>query len=207
MVSALQLRANRANARRSTGPKSRAGKALAARNAYRHGLTRSLWVVPHLAADAEALAEVLAPAANAERKSLARQAAAAHIDLDRIRRARHRLIVQEFPNPDPLPRTKAGRIEHFEGILRLEELFDTGQYVPWHLRRLLHTPDAAERYALTIRNLARQLAIFERYERRAWSKRNKAFERLYTEQCLTQRRSDYDIKIGGTNPDWQNEPI
>jgi len=89
--------------------------------------------------------------------------------------------------------------------LRLEELFDTGQYVPWHLRRLLHTPDAAERYALTIRNLARQLAIFERYERRVWSKRNKAFERLY--ECLTQRRRDCDIKIGGTNPDWQNEPI
>jgi hypothetical protein len=191
VVSALQLRANRANARRSTGPKSQAGKARAARNAYRHGLTRSLWAVPHLAADAEALAEVLAPpAANADLKNLARQAAAGHIDLDRIRRARHRLIAQEFANPDPLPRTKAGRIEHFEGIMRLEELFNTGQYVPWHLRRLLRTRDAAERYALTITNLARQLAVFERYERRVWSKRNKAFERLCTEQCPTGRRSD-----------------
>jgi hypothetical protein len=187
----LQLRANRANARRSTGPKSLAGKARSARNAYRHGLTRSLWAVPHLAADAEALAEVLAPpAANTDLKNLARQAAVAHIDLDRIRRARHRLIAQEFPNPDPLPRTKAGRIQHFKDLLSLEELFYAGQYVPWHLRRLLHAPDAAERYALTVSNLARQLAVFERYERRAWAKRNNAFERLYTEQCSIQTGSD-----------------
>jgi hypothetical protein len=191
VVSALQLRANRANARRSTGPKSPAGKARAARNAYRHGLATALWADPLLCADAEVLAEVLAPpAASADLKNLARQAAAGHIDLDRIRRARHRLIAQEFANPDPLPRTKAGRIEHFEGILRLEELFNAGQYVPWHLRRLLRTRDAAERYALTITNLARQLAIFERYERRAWAKRNRAFERLCTEQGLVQRRSD-----------------
>jgi hypothetical protein len=58
------------------------------------------------------------------------------------------------------------------------------------LRRLRRTRDAAERYALAIRNLTRQLAIFERYERRAWAKRNSAFERLYTEQGLLQRRGD-----------------
>jgi hypothetical protein len=187
VVSALQLRANRANARFSTGPKSAAGKARAARNAQRHGLSRSIWTIPDLSADAEALAQILAPPpTSAKLKSLARQAAAAHIDHDRIRRARYRMIAQEFKDPDPLPRTQRARAQHAKDVIQLSELLGTGRYVPWHLRLLLQTPDAAQRYAMTISNLARQLAIFERYERRAWSKRKTAFERFYAAQCSTE---------------------
>ena len=39
MVSRRQLEANRSNAKRSTGPKTGLGKARAARNSLRHGLT------------------------------------------------------------------------------------------------------------------------------------------------------------------------
>jgi hypothetical protein len=42
MTTERQIAANRANAKRSTGPKSRAGKARASQNAYRHGLTASM---------------------------------------------------------------------------------------------------------------------------------------------------------------------
>jgi hypothetical protein len=104
---------------------------------------------------------------------LARQAAAAHIDLDRIRRAQYGLILQE------LATTGANHVP------RPDELSRIGRHVPWYLRPLLQTPDAAERYAMTITNLARQLTVFERYERRAWTKRNQAFDRLC--ECLTQR--------------------
>jgi len=38
MATERQIAANRANAKRSSGPKSRAGKARASQNAYRHGL-------------------------------------------------------------------------------------------------------------------------------------------------------------------------
>ena len=38
MTTERQIAANRANAKRSSGPKSRAGKARASQNAYRHGL-------------------------------------------------------------------------------------------------------------------------------------------------------------------------
>lgn len=39
MASERQIAANRRNARKSTGPRSTAGKNRASRNAYRHGLT------------------------------------------------------------------------------------------------------------------------------------------------------------------------
>lgn len=40
MASKRQIEANRANAAKSTGPRTRAGRATSSRNAYRHGLSR-----------------------------------------------------------------------------------------------------------------------------------------------------------------------
>jgi hypothetical protein len=42
MATAKQMAANRANAQRSTGPKTAAGKMKSSRNAYRHGLSGPL---------------------------------------------------------------------------------------------------------------------------------------------------------------------
>jgi hypothetical protein len=42
MASERQIAANRRNARKSTGPRSAAGKKRASRNAYRYGLTLSI---------------------------------------------------------------------------------------------------------------------------------------------------------------------
>ncbi|MBP0115733.1 hypothetical protein [Bradyrhizobium vignae] len=40
MASKRQIEANRANAAKSTGPQTSAGRAISSRNAYRHGLSR-----------------------------------------------------------------------------------------------------------------------------------------------------------------------
>ena len=47
MTSPLQAAANRRNAKRSTGPRTRAGKKAARMNALRHGLSANTVVLPH----------------------------------------------------------------------------------------------------------------------------------------------------------------
>ena len=46
-TSERRLQANRANAKKSTGPKTAAGKAKVAQNALKHGLRSSLFIVEH----------------------------------------------------------------------------------------------------------------------------------------------------------------
>lgn len=59
MTSPAKIRANRRNARRSTGPKSSAGKAITARNSLRHGLTLPVLDDPSLARDVVELARCI----------------------------------------------------------------------------------------------------------------------------------------------------
>ncbi len=100
MISARKLRANRANARASTGPRTVAGKARATRNARRHGLTLSALADPARSAEVEALArEIAGEGANLELQELASRIAAAQIDLVRVRRARYQLLSRALGDP------------------------------------------------------------------------------------------------------------
>jgi hypothetical protein len=92
--------ANRANARGSTGPKTRDGKARSAQNGRRHGLRATLGT-PAYANEIDALARVIAGAdAGARRLRLAYRIAAAQIDLVRARRVRHGLLCEAEGDPD-----------------------------------------------------------------------------------------------------------
>ncbi len=60
MATEKQIAANRTNAKRSTGPKTAAGRAKSSRNAYRHGLSRGLPVKdPKFLARMNMIAEAL----------------------------------------------------------------------------------------------------------------------------------------------------
>ncbi len=88
----------RLNARASTGPKTAAGKAAAARNALRHGLTLPVQSNPALAPEVATLARQIAQsltgqALDGEQHALACEVADAIIDLRRVRLAKHPLVV------------------------------------------------------------------------------------------------------------------
>ena len=92
MTSVARIAANRANARKSTGPKTAAGKARVSRNARRHGLSSPLVCEGSFTPHVEALArEIAGQDACGEHLSFACNVAAAQLDLARIRIAKRDL--------------------------------------------------------------------------------------------------------------------
>jgi hypothetical protein len=93
MISNRKLNANRANARASTGPRTKHGKARSGRNARRHGLAVPVLVDTRVAAAAENLARAIAgPNASDEMMVMARRIAEAQMDLTRVRDVARDLI-------------------------------------------------------------------------------------------------------------------
>jgi hypothetical protein len=78
------------------GPRTAAGKAHAARNALRYGLSLPVLADPATAAQVELLTRQMLPAADAALGELARAVAQAQVDLIRVRRARHGLLAAAF---------------------------------------------------------------------------------------------------------------
>jgi hypothetical protein len=93
MSRARRAFANRLNARKSTGPRSAAGKTVAARNARRHGLSLPLQHDQRIDVDVDLLAQrivgsIAGLAAEPRLLDLACRIAEAQLDLARVRRAR-----------------------------------------------------------------------------------------------------------------------
>jgi hypothetical protein len=104
MTSARKIKANRANARVSTGPKTKHGKTRTAQNAFRHGLSVCLLANPTRTTAVENMAREIA-GRNAAPKTveLARRIAEAQIDLQRIREAQLILLTRCLNDPEYRP--------------------------------------------------------------------------------------------------------
>jgi hypothetical protein len=102
MATEKQIAANRANAQKSTGPKTAAGKLKSSLNAYRHGLSCSLRLDPVTLAQADAIARALTGEdGNEEKLRLAAAFAAAQLELQRIRSTRADLMAKvDLNQPD-----------------------------------------------------------------------------------------------------------
>jgi hypothetical protein len=113
MTSAAVRAANRANAARSTGPRTRAGKAAVARNAVCHGLSLPVLADPALAAEVVTLARRIAGAdASAARHAAAVRIAEAQVDVLRVRRVRAQIMAEGFGEDDITARLM--RLDRYE---------------------------------------------------------------------------------------------
>ncbi len=112
MTSPARHAANRRNAARSTGPRTGPGKARASRNAHRHGLATDISRDPDWGARVEALARALLPPGDTAPEAVhaARLAAAAQVELWRIRARRARLVGRALAELQP-----SGTVERARG--------------------------------------------------------------------------------------------
>jgi len=95
MATEKQIAANRANAKKSTGPKTALGKLKSSRNAFKHGLSRPLRLDPVTSAKAHAIARALVgEGPDVERLSSAEEFARAQLELKRIRATRAELMAK-----------------------------------------------------------------------------------------------------------------
>ncbi len=178
MTTIRQRRANRANAKASRGPKTKAGKARSAANALRHGLTISVWSEPALAPQAEAIAlGIVGP--NAEPKALgwARRIAEAQVDLNRVRSLRRQAIARMLS--DPCSDSSFGPMQRIRLINRFLDRVGRDTVTPVDIdtmNEVLH-PKSLEGDAKLEKILVEryaELTRLDRYERRALSRRKTA---------------------------------
>jgi hypothetical protein len=171
VTSERKIKANRANARASTGPKTAQGRSLAARNALRHALSLPVYSDPVLSEEVETLArEIVGTDANAEIQELARRIAEAQIDLRRVRYARHQLISQALSDPDY--ESEAMRRKKSALVIRYARRFDLGMPVSENVMEFLDSkPQGPYKFATILVDKTRQLLALDRYERRALSRR------------------------------------
>jgi hypothetical protein len=106
-------RRSRATVGRSTGPRTRAGKAKAAHNARRHGLSLPVLADPALAPEVATLARAIAgEGASETRRAAAARIAEAQVDLARVRRLRAELMAGVLAGREPILRL--ARLDRYE---------------------------------------------------------------------------------------------
>lgn len=184
MTGERKIRANRANARTSTGPKTARGRSHAARNAFRHALSLPVYSDPVLSEEVEALArEIIGTDANPEMQELARRIAEAQIDLRRVRHARHQILSQALSDPDY--ESQATLHKKMALAIRCLRRHGTSKPMPQNEMKFLESkPEGPYKFATILADKTRQLLALDRYERRAVSRRNRAIQSLDATRVL-----------------------
>ena len=171
MTSERKIRANRANARASTGPITARGRSRAARNALRYALSLPVYSDPVWSEELEALArKFVGTDANPEIRELAHRIAEAQIDLRRVRHARHQIVSEALSDPDYESQAMLGKKATL--AIRILRRSDPDTPIPNELMEFLSSkPEGPYKFATILADKTRQLFALDRYERRALSRR------------------------------------
>jgi hypothetical protein len=173
-----QIAANRVNAGKSTGPRSKAAKKRASRNAFRYGLSLSLTSSAAIASRLDVLARKIA--GNSKNEIIlehARAAAQAELDLARIRQVKVALI-ERVSALGSLDAPQVSLAQQFRDI----RLVLSGRSPPAMPQRI--DPSATmpteepERTAEAVRRALPELAKLDRYESRAVARRDRAIRQI-----------------------------
>jgi hypothetical protein len=176
------MMANRANSLASTGPRTLHGRAKSAKNALRHALSLPIQSVPAFSQQIEMLArEIAGNDADEELADLARQIAAAQIDICRVRQARHRFLSQALSKP--YYESRADR--RMKGKLMLALLRPKAPEIPPAIftKFITATPQGPQKFAIILSEEVNRLRAFDRYERRALSRRKFAIRDFDEAEC------------------------
>jgi hypothetical protein len=171
MISGNKTRANRENAKDSSGPKTANGRARSARNALRHGLSLPVYSNPALSEVVETVArEIAGPTATAEILELARAIAESQIDLRRVRNARQQRLATAFAEPfhdsRAAVRKKVALLKPF--LTRKSAEVPLPDFI---VRLVTLTPQGLMKLATILSREAKWFRAMDRYERRALSRR------------------------------------
>lgn len=170
MASDHKVAANRKNSAKSTGPRSRAGKARSRLNALRHGLATRVANDVIRAVELERLASHFAGGASEDRVEQARVVAEAELDVLRVRSIRTALFDKAAVNPDPyFPAKNLTGPEKGEKSAA-GETTDTNAPGDYQLSDLAR----AGRTDATMLDVLLDFTKLDRYERRALSRRKRA---------------------------------
>jgi hypothetical protein len=147
MASERQRAANRANAKKSTGPLSQAGKARARQNAFRHGLAARAPLDANAIEDVEKLAfEIVDSTAGFIELSQARSIASAELEVQRVRATITATNSQTFTGGDHEGRGAAFTSEK-NAAMPMPPLEERAHQITGAIRRALPTLRILDRYA------------------------------------------------------------
>ncbi len=192
MASERQIEANRRNARKSTGPRSGAGKKRASRNAYTHGLNLSQSNAAFAKQVDELARKIAGPTRDAVTLEHARSAAEAELELARIRRVKLALFERASALGSlDAPKHFPSAVQEVRWLIAMD-LWMTEEKGTRPPRPKLKDPSATlpslepQRSSEAVRRILPNLIQLDRYECRAAARRDRAI------RAITKRRAlDY----------------